>query len=554
MGLQSERASRETRAPAFTLVELVVSVAITAILFTGLTSIMVLATRALPDENRPTDQLAALSRVADQIVAELEYAQSITERSVRTLAFTVADRNGDGAQERIRYAWSGTPGDPLTREYNGAEAVSVVEHVNAFDLSYELRSASEAYTGLPIEGSVVPINWYTGAGNRKDYSVNSNNWIGQYFQPSGVPFPAGSAWWRLTRVAFLAKKDGNNEGQVKMQIRTPNADMTPSATILEEKILYESGLTDSLATQYFDVDAVTGMGPSDGLCFVLAWGSGGATISKVQFDDGAGAGRLVSSNAGASWSYNSGKALIYAAYGRVCTPGPLQYATRDYVTGVHLTLQGDSDTATHTSTAARLLNAPEVLSGVWEADFSVDPTTVDWNGDGLPDWAMQGGGPLGAATLVGGVWVLTTTLNTNPGNDFVGLTAVEAVFRDVTSVGDGAVIRIPVDRSGSTYGAIIARLSLQTGGTQTLTVHTKPDAATERRLVLAPGLPDAYIQLRLLIDPALNTVNVRINGQDYGTHPYLRFAGDTGRTVQLYAEGGDTGARFDYVRVRVGGS
>ncbi len=554
MGLQSERASRERRAPAFTLVELVVSVAITAILLTGLTSIMVLATRALPDENRPTDRLAALSRVADQIVAELQYAQSITERSARTLAFTVADRNGDGALERIRYAWSGTPGDPLTREYNGGEAVSVVEHVNAFDLSYELRSASEAYTGLPIEGSVVPINWYTGSSSRRDYSITSTAWIGQYFQPSGVPFPAGASWWRLTRVAFLAKKDGNNEGQVKMQIRTPNADMTPSATILEEHILHESSLTDNLTTQYLDVDAVTGLGPSDGLCFVLAWGSGGATISKVQFDDGGGAGRLVSGNGGSSWSYNSGKALIYAAYGRVCTPGPLQYATRHYVTAVRLTLQGDSDAATHTSTAARLLNAPEVLSGVWEADFAVDPTTVDLNGDGLPDWATDGGGPLGAATLVGGVWVLNTTLNTNPGNDFVGLTTVEAVFRDTTLPGGGAAIRIPVDRSGSTYGAIIVRLALQSGDTQTLTIDTKPDGSTERRLFILPGLPNAYVTLRLLIDPALDTMNVRVNGQDRGTYAYVRSAGDSDRSVKLYSQGGDTGAKFDYVRVRVGGS
>ena len=42
--------------------------------------------------------------------------------------------------ETIRYAWSGTPGDPLTRQYNGGTVLNVSDYVQFFSLDYSKRA------------------------------------------------------------------------------------------------------------------------------------------------------------------------------------------------------------------------------------------------------------------------------------------------------------------------------------------------------------------------------------------------------------------------------
>ncbi|MFH0982677.1 MAG: hypothetical protein V2A79_14225, partial [Planctomycetota bacterium] len=42
----------------------------------------------------------------------------------------------------IRYAWSGTPGDPLTWQYNGGAAITIAEPVEAFSLAYTTEAGA----------------------------------------------------------------------------------------------------------------------------------------------------------------------------------------------------------------------------------------------------------------------------------------------------------------------------------------------------------------------------------------------------------------------------
>jgi hypothetical protein len=548
------RSARRSRLSAFTLVELIVSVAVTSILLAGMTSVLLVASRALPDESRPTDKVIEESRVTDQIVGELEQALYFTERTTHAVTFTVADRNGDGSPERIRYAWSGVAGDPLTRQYNNEAALTVLDAVRAFDLAYDLKSVTEQYAGLTIESAEVTVSSNSMALLTKEYKIDATNWLGQYFQPQIVALPTGRFWWRLTRVTFQAKGDATLDGQTRVQIRTANADQTPSSTILEEKTLYESSLSGGYTTQSITFDNTTGLGPNDALCLAFQYGCGPAYTMRVRYDDLTGSGREYTADAGVTWNYLSIGALYYAVYGKICTPGAAQAVTRQYVTGVRVTLQGNAEQATCVELAARTVNAPEVLSAVWETDFSTSPTTLDMNVDGVGDWITHDGTAFNLASLSGGVWRADKTLDSNPGNDFTAVTTLDAIFRDTTTGGGGAAIWLPADRSGSTYGAIWVRVNLHGDNTQTLTLDTKLDATTDRRLVAVANLPAGWVKLRLLVDPSLDSVNVRVNGEDRGTYAYLRYSGDMLRAVQIYPLSGDTGVDFDYVRVRVGGS
>ena len=131
------------RRKGLTLVELLVSVAITSILMVTIASAMLIATKALPDSSRPASQIIAASQAVEQISAELKYAIGFTEQDANSVEFTVADRNSDEVAETIRYDWSGVSGDSLTRQYNGGSLVDIIEDVHQFDLTYQLTTIGE---------------------------------------------------------------------------------------------------------------------------------------------------------------------------------------------------------------------------------------------------------------------------------------------------------------------------------------------------------------------------------------------------------------------------
>jgi prepilin-type N-terminal cleavage/methylation domain-containing protein len=139
----------------FTLTELLLSTAIMGILMTGLASAILIASRALPDEGSVGSAVVGSAGVADQIVEELRAAIWIRERTPTAVSFTVPDRDADAVPESIRYAWSGTPGDPLTRQYNGGSVVHVLDDVHEFDLAYDLRMVTEEYPGPGIESAEI---------------------------------------------------------------------------------------------------------------------------------------------------------------------------------------------------------------------------------------------------------------------------------------------------------------------------------------------------------------------------------------------------------------
>ncbi len=129
----------------FTLLELAASIAVMSVLMGGLASAILLASHAMPDREGPFAATVEGAELAGQIAGELYCARSFTERTSTSVEFAVADRDNDTNLETIRYYWSGTPGDPLTREYNGSGATPVVPAIYEFDLAYDTAS---------IDGSV----------------------------------------------------------------------------------------------------------------------------------------------------------------------------------------------------------------------------------------------------------------------------------------------------------------------------------------------------------------------------------------------------------------
>lgn len=347
------------RTPGLTLIELLITMAISTIIMLAIGSSMLLATRALPDAHSPANAVITAGEIAEQLTTELQYAVTFTERTATAVEFSVADRGGDDVPETIRYEWSGTPGDPLTRQYNEQSLVNILDEVQAFDLSYDLQTISEE-TPQGNESIETLLISYNSAMDLHDYPIKDTEWYGQYFLPS---LPADTLSWKVTRVLFDAKADGAADGECRVQLQLPTAGNSPSGVVAEEKTLLESTLLDTYTTQEFAFSDVSGLSPQQGLCLVFRWVAD-ATACKLWGQD-----RNVvvpniritkSTNRGASWSALTNQSLLFSVYGTVTTAGEPQIQETYYLQAIQISLRTGNHQHSAVQTRTKLLNRPEV--------------------------------------------------------------------------------------------------------------------------------------------------------------------------------------------------
>ncbi len=350
------RPGQTSRVRAFTLAEMLVSVGITSTLVLALGSILMVATHALPEADLLEGGLFTAHQAAEDLVDELQFAITFTERAPNAIAFTVADRGSDGSPELIRYAWAGTPGDPLMRQYNSDASVEVLADVNDFTLTYRTREEviGQTASGTQESGEIL-LEEYTTPGALADYAIKDRNWVGQTIRPS---LPADTTEWSVTRVRFCARYNQNTSGVTAVQIRplVPSS-LVPHNTVLAESPMYENTLSGVYVWQEFSFVDVSGISPDQDLCLVLARQVNDAILADIQYVSGAGSGLLVTSDSGSTWSYEGSTTLLYQVYGTV-TADSVAVPTR--VTRLH-SVGLDLDLGTNSiETGIQILNAPEV--------------------------------------------------------------------------------------------------------------------------------------------------------------------------------------------------
>ncbi len=133
----------------FTLIEMVISVAIISILMTAIASAILLTSKAIPSQDSPGDAALKATKALARLNEELQSVRFFTEATSTAMTIIVPDQNGDGDAEQIRYSWSGTAGDPLVRTLNGSvNTENVVASAQSVDFSYSMDDVSELFTDL----------------------------------------------------------------------------------------------------------------------------------------------------------------------------------------------------------------------------------------------------------------------------------------------------------------------------------------------------------------------------------------------------------------------
>lgn len=131
------------RRSGFTLVEMVLNLVVLSVVMGAVSSAIVIASRSVPNEASASVATGSAFAVVEQMASDLFGATAFNSHDAHSVEFQVADRDNDGDPETILYGWSGVPGEPLRRQYNGGLSVEVAENVQEFALTYTTRSESE---------------------------------------------------------------------------------------------------------------------------------------------------------------------------------------------------------------------------------------------------------------------------------------------------------------------------------------------------------------------------------------------------------------------------
>ena len=353
------RSPRAFARPGFTLLELTMSLVVTAIILGALTSAMLLASQIIPDDDGPAEATIAANEIAQQFAGELYYAHTVTARSAHEVTFWVADRGGDLTPETIRYAWSGEPGDPLTRQYNDGGSAAVLDNVQHMDLTYEMQESIEEIPSLPNETAEMKLAAYEGLIDLRDFRVTSSNWIGQCFQPM---LPPDVLSWRITRVRVPAHKTGGKGGVSMVQLRPADGNGKPSSIVLSEVPLYESDLAKGYTWQELSFGNAPWLKPSQELCVVIRQIGKGGSSAEINHDNQGGPGLVRSTDGGATWTRETARSMLYHAYGTMTTVAPPVIDKRYLIIGAGITLEVRSSPPARVLTSTKILNEPEVAT------------------------------------------------------------------------------------------------------------------------------------------------------------------------------------------------
>lgn len=292
------------------LIEMVISLSMLTVILGASVSMVLISSRAMSNNtsNVGSDAVAARA-AADQVLDDLKMATAITEQSARAVTMTVPDRDGDGAAETIRYAWSGTSGDPLTRQYNSRPAATVAGNVTSLSLTYLAKTAGKP---PPVEGPSKTHHLHAAAANLVTTDLSSSKGVALYVKPT---IDTKAVSWKVTKLELQMERDAVSTGTVTVSVKYADASKKPSGAVLQTGTV---GIVDLLGTSNWT--AVTFAAPADldptkTICLTVTasvlLGNGG----RVRYDSAntdSTTAMLLSSDGGATWGAASTTSAVQA--------------------------------------------------------------------------------------------------------------------------------------------------------------------------------------------------------------------------------------------------
>jgi len=533
----------------FSLIEMVISLAVISILLAGMTSAIVLASRALPSHDGPAAAIVRSARAAHQLRDELRVATELLNRTATSVTLNLPDRDADGRPEVITYAWGGQPGEPLTRAANGNPAVVLLDNLETFTLTYRASDQAVAFPGPPGEPSSEQLLSSFTANGDGDQKLKDDDWIGTQVAPN---LPAGTTTWQISRALFYGNREGGGGSTITFELRGWNGN-EPASSVLDSFDLAESTMGGSRAWHEAVFSGGVTFNANEKASVVLANYGGGDAGGWEYHDSGSAPTSMFNGDGDGDWSEASDdEELLHYIYGTYRVPGDDWTYTRTRVTAVEVTLIHASAAATTHHLNVTLPNAPEAAEALWEADFNADPTTLDANGDGIADW--QSDGAFDVDNLDAGQWEATDTLRSAPdGLPLDRPFVLEFWLEDTLDNGQAGGICLWFDRDGGQHACLAVEIN-RVGTNQEIAVIHETQTATMTQWVAKTKPAGAAVHVLLAVDTANDTVGVLIDGDHAGSFEYTKTQSVRQDVLSPYVTARNSGVVYRHLRLATGGT
>ncbi len=351
------RPTHHNPARAFTLLEMVLSMAVLAVILGAVGSAMVIATRVLPRDSDANSNAIRARDAARRIADELSLATAIISATDRSIEFEVPDRDKDGSPEQIAFSWSGTIGDPILMTMNG-QTSTLESGVRALELAYRRESRATSSTGTAAESATDELlaSW--------SGTTTSQVLVRSTLQPAVGVLPrlsAGATHYRVTSARLWLGQASAADSVVGVQLRPAAATGAPSATILASASINETAIPASPGWVTVPFTGTTAT-PQDTMTWIVLRRQSGSDAAIAPIATAVADSRL---------SYAMGSTvttdtvLPFQLYGRVTRPSTISQITT-HARGVQVAIQiGTTEIATGLA-GARFIHTPSLAGTVAE--------------------------------------------------------------------------------------------------------------------------------------------------------------------------------------------
>ncbi|RJP37672.1 MAG: hypothetical protein C4547_05395 [Phycisphaerales bacterium] len=354
------------RRGGFTLIELTASMLVAGLCIGATVSALHVVTTGGARLAQRSEAQAAVGIGVNRMIAELSMAMTVVSISSTGISFTHPDVTGDSVDDQITYAWSGTPGDPVTRKLNSNAAAAVISGAADFSLGVDVRNAAEEFQpDRTPELTVASHDIYPSIFVVDPKPVSNSEYVAEYF---GVPNYPNSVACRITRVLISISANGARDRQLALTIeRNQSGTYNPDGTALGRVDFDEADLPDAFQWRQFNFSGVE-VPVGQGCTIVLRGigGSQGAWVETHLLSVGLLDGMTLrySSNAGTTWSpalltISDMRFFVFGEYVLNTSSGTGSLASGT-LESVHLHVQTAGDDPVVVDTAARCLNRPSL--------------------------------------------------------------------------------------------------------------------------------------------------------------------------------------------------
>jgi hypothetical protein len=338
-----------------TLIEVLMSLSILAVIAVALTGVMSFAARVLPRADSAANEGFEINQTLVEISHDIAEATAIQEIGISTIRFTVPDRNNDAAPETIEYSWDGTAGNGLRRIVNGSVAGNMIDKISDFSVAVQTESRTRSVPGPNRWSGTELLGSHTAPGN-KQYTVKLiDGPVAFTFRPV---LPADAVNWAITRVEFQATLASSYTPEIFVGVHPVNGFGSPNLLIPISTDFVNASAGTKTTPYWFaaDFNANAGFARDVSAAIVFSVTSSTRGLNVWASDAVADDSVEMQSYASFSWSKQPAEGPVYRVYG-IVERATTTDEVYDAAVGISIALSLTS--GQQASTNVRLLNQPE---------------------------------------------------------------------------------------------------------------------------------------------------------------------------------------------------